>query len=78
MKGTRENKTEVVLIKKKSKKKEAAMLPVDQITEMLIALLAGQDVKAVTPSEKATKASLLKDIAYAKRKGFQISIPTDI
>ena len=44
---------------------------------MLKALMAGEDVKAVTFNEKRVKASLLKDIALAEKEGYQIEIPYD-
>lgn len=55
--------------------KHPPLLPAEAVVEMLKALLAGQEVKAFTPSEKATKASLLRDIAYAEENGYQIEIP---
>ena len=51
-------------------------LPIDKTVRMLKDLLAGKDVVAVTAGEKATKAALLKDIAKAKKKGYQIEIPS--
>lgn len=50
-------------------------LGVEAVVDMLKALMAGKDVKAVTFNEKRVKASLIKDIAYAKKKGYQIEIP---
>ncbi|MDO8805862.1 MAG: hypothetical protein Q7R35_15695 [Elusimicrobiota bacterium] len=50
-------------------------LEVEDTIKMLIALLAGKDVEVTTPAEIETKAALLKDIAYAKEKGYQIEIP---
>ena len=44
---------------------------------MYKALLAGKDVKAVTAEEKHAKAQALKDIEFAKKKGFQIDFPND-
>ncbi len=51
------------------------MLSPEKTIKMLQALLAGRDVKAVTPDEIEAKKELLKDIAYAKKKGYGISIP---
>lgn len=52
-----------------------ATLPIEEIVKMLKKLLAGQEVIAVTPEEIEAKTELLKDIAYAKKKGWQIAIP---
>lgn len=54
---------------------EDKLLPFDEMKKMLMELLAGKDVKAVTDKEKHTKAGLLEDIAYAKKMGYQIQIP---
>ncbi len=50
-------------------------LPIEEIVKMLQKLLAGKEVIAVTEAEKESKAALLRDIAYAKKRGWQISIP---
>jgi hypothetical protein len=51
------------------------VLPIERVIKMLQALLAGEDVKAVTPEEKRCKASLMKDIKRAEKEGWQIEIP---
>jgi len=50
-------------------------MDIDEVIVMLKVLLAGKDVKAKTKSEKSHKKALLRDIAYAKKKGYQIEIP---
>lgn len=60
---------------RKLKADEIKTLELEPMTVMLKALLAGQEVKAETPAEKKTKAELLRDIAYATEKGYQIEIP---
>jgi hypothetical protein len=47
------------------------------LADMYKKLMAGEDVKAVTAEEKKAKAQVLKDIAFAKKRGFQIDFPND-
>jgi hypothetical protein len=51
-------------------------LPVEETIAMLKKLLAGEKVVAVTPAQKKVKKGLTRDIAYAKKKGWQIDIPS--
>ena len=50
----------------------------DELKEMYCALLSGNPVIAVTPEEKEAKAAVERDIAYAKKKGYQIWFPNDV
>lgn len=54
-----------------------AHLSPKETIEMLGKLLRGEEVRAITGTEKEVKAALLRDIAYAKKKGYQIEIPNE-
>ena len=60
---------------KRRKVNKIRYIGVEATVAMLKGLLAGEDVKAVTFNEKRVKAELLKDIALAKKEGYQIEIP---
>lgn len=55
--------------------KAEGLIGYEETVNMLKALLAGRDPYCKTAAEKRVKESLLKDIAKAKKKGYQISIP---
>jgi len=48
----------------------------EDTVDMLKALLAGRDPICTTEAERKTKASLLRDIEKAKKKGWQLDIPS--
>lgn len=55
--------------------KAKGVIGYDETVAMLKALLAGRDPVCKTDDERKVKASLIKDIAYAKKKGYQLEIP---
>jgi hypothetical protein len=57
--------------------KPVKLLPYDEIKEMYFKLANGKPVIAVTPEEKESKAAIERDIAFAKKKGYQIYLPDD-
>ena len=59
----------------KNKKEPPPGLPVEEEIAMLKKLLAGGEVKAITPSQKEAKAALLRGIADAAEHGYQLQIP---
>jgi hypothetical protein len=60
---------------KEAERLDAENPGIERTTAILKALLAGRDVVCTTEWDKACKASLLKDIAKAKKLGYQLSIP---
>lgn len=52
-------------------------VPLGTLIEIYKTLLAGQDYVAATPAEEAAKEQVKKDIAYAKKMGYQIDLPYD-
>lgn len=53
-----------------------AKVKLEELIEMFQTLLAGGEVEAVTPEQVEAKADVLRDIAYAKKMGYQIELPS--
>ncbi|MCX5791871.1 MAG: hypothetical protein NTY45_06570 [Elusimicrobia bacterium] len=64
-------------LKESDAKTRKQTLPPEKVIAICTALLAGNDYKAVTAEEKEAKAEIIKDIAYAKKMGYQIYFPND-